>query len=173
MRRRILVGLAVVVCGAVAFTATSFASGAAQSKTTWKTKTIELYGVQTSFTFVDTDGSGPLTAPEDLTAGDLFITTIDYYDRPGGKKLAHTEGGTCMWLGNSFMSCTDSLVFPDGRVFIQGVHTPESLTGTARAEFAVTGGTGAYRNVRGEMLEHFDSVTGTETDTLTLIGVAG
>ena len=72
MRRKMLVGLALAVCGAVAFSATSLASGKA-AKPKWKTETLVVYNyaVFESSQIVDTDGSGT-TGFEDLTPGDML-----------------------------------------------------------------------------------------------------
>ncbi len=165
MRRRLLIGLALAACGAIAFTATSFASGKAQTPK-WKpeTRTVYVYGDPASFTIVDTDGSGT-TGFENLTPGDVYMGRDVIYDQlkeNGGRQIGRVTG-FCVVLLDERWACNGAFVLADGLIYFEGdIEHP----------YALTGGTGDYRNVRGEMTHEPAADFSYVKHTLTLIGVA-
>lgn len=97
--------------------------------------------------------------------GDLLVFGNDIYDASNKTKIG-TDQGFCIRikLGVSY-ECYWTLRLADGQIMVQG---PDFDGGDSM--LAVTGGTGKYRDARGEMKLHPRDVKGTEYDfTYTLI----
>jgi hypothetical protein len=96
-------------------------------------------------TFVDTGKPGP-------SVGDLVIARDDVLHENGAPAGKFTQVCTLVELGsNPFTStfeCSGSIALKDGTITMQGPFVPAQPEGTA----AVTGGTGAYRTARGEIV---------------------
>ena len=110
-------------------------------------------------TFLDLGAPGP-------SQGDEFILH-DLVFTPDGRTQVGHDGGSCVIfdVAASEENCTLTYSLPGGEITTQFLNSPP-----AAKPFAVTGGTGSYRNVRGQgkLVE-----LGNETATLTfdLIGV--
>ena len=109
-------------------------------------------------TFLDLGAPGP-------SQGDEFILH-DLVFTPDGRTQVGHDGGSCVIfdVAASEENCTLTYSLPGGEITTQFLNSPP-----AAKPFAVTGGTGSYRNVRGqgELVE-----LGNETATLSfdLIG---
>ena len=109
-------------------------------------------------TFLDLGSPGP-------SQGDVFIFH-DLVFTPDGRTQVGHNGGSCVFfdVAKSEENCTLTYSLPDGEITVQFLNSPPPAK-----PFAVTGGTGIYRNVRGqgELVE-----LGNETATLSfdLIG---
>ena len=109
-------------------------------------------------TFLDLGAPGP-------SQGDEFILH-DLVFTPDGRTQVGHDGGSCVIfdVAKSEENCTVTYSLPGGEITVQFLNSPP-----AAKPFAVTGGTGIYRNVRGqgELVE-----LGNETATLSfdLIG---
>jgi hypothetical protein len=98
--------------------------------------------------------------PSGLQLGDQFILN----DRllAGGQQIGH-DGGVCTVVDTAGeLNCTVTFSLPDGTITSQFLNTPPP-----QKTFAITGGTGAYHNARGqgELTERGDE-TGSLTFTL-------
>ncbi len=109
-------------------------------------------------TFLDLGAPGP-------SQGDEFILH-DLVFTPDGRTQVGHDGGSCVIfdVAKSEENCTVTYSLPGGEITVQFLNSPPPAK-----PFAVTGGTGIYRNVRGqgELVE-----LGNETATLSfdLIG---
>ena len=110
------------------------------------------------FFYLDLGEPGP-------SMGDQIVAHDVLVDK-SGKQVGH-DGVSCIFTdpnGGPEAECTGTFALADGQIATQFLNTPPAVK-----HFAVTGGTGAYRNVRGEavLVEHGD---GTGTVTFKLIG---
>lgn len=86
--------------------------------------------------------------------GDQFIFAGDAFDRPGGVFLGRVAG-VCTTLTGDGRSgqttCSATFNLAGGQVFVQGLSDSTSLFVSGDANpLAITGGTGVYRNARGD-----------------------
>jgi hypothetical protein len=95
--------------------------------------------------------------PQGFSLGDQTIFADDVYDKKGGTKIG-SDGVVCTVVrvtdaatGSGTAQCVATASLPDGQITIQGL---VSFTGTelpAPFQQAITGGTGAYANARGQI----------------------
>lgn len=109
----------------------------------------------TAVTPIDLGAPGPSQGDQFVVASEL----LDSHDR-----TIATGGGVCTIISTSDVVCHGTQVFGDGQVSLQGVVPLAVLSGGGRYSLAITGGTGAYRNARGEVL-------GNQIDSRTSEGV--
>ena len=93
-----------------------------------------------------TPGTGP---------GDQFFYAGDLFDHAGGAKLGHTAGQCTTFSGNSTAAsdvlCTGTFVLDRGQITVQGLFDYGALfTRGETVPWAIVGGTGIYRNARGD-----------------------
>jgi hypothetical protein len=147
-----------VVLGALALSVGSLASASANHGPN-KNARLVLIEKSTAGTFVDVDQSGD--AP---TAGDVFVFQSDLFDAATNAKVGTVEGH-CTVITESLSDCDASGMMAGGQVRVAGASTDGTLN-----VLAVTGGTGIYRNVSGQItIETIDD--NTSKDTLELTGV--
>ena len=113
------------------------------------TATIGLIGHETANAQVDLGAPGPSLGDEIVFSGALL--------RPGGhREIGHFEGTLTAVTpdANSRFLASVVLALPDGQIAVQG-----ELNFATQTEFvhAITGGTGTYRDARGEF--HFHDTT--------------
>ncbi|MDP9256209.1 MAG: hypothetical protein M3Q31_06620 [Actinomycetota bacterium] len=145
--------------GAIALSAGSLASASANHGFN---KTVRLTFIEksTAGTFVDVDKSG---GP---SIGDEFVFQSDLLDPTTHAKVGTTEGHCMVVTASGDLSdCDASGILADGQIRVAGASSNANVT-----VLAVTGGTGAYRNVSGQItIETIDDTT--SKDTLELTGV--
>jgi hypothetical protein len=131
--------------------------------------TLRFFERDTQQTQLDLGAKGP-------GAGDQFLFAGDVFDRPGGVKLGHTAG-QCVTLSgdatNGDAMCTETFVLGNGEINIQGLANTGALF--ARGEvvpLAITGGTGAYANARGEGTVQVPPEVPNQTDANFVLNVA-
>lgn len=92
-------------------------------------------------------------------AGDILTFANDVYDAADAVKIG-TDQGYCIRLvpGKSF-ECHWTLFLKDGQITVDG-----PFFDAADSVLAVTGGTGAYAAIRGEMTLHARDAKGAEYD---------
>ena len=123
--------------------------------------------VPTTMTFVehaDTDVVGDV-APEGDSVGDVLGFANPVYDADN-KIQVGTDNGACTRtaVGEAW-ECMWTLTLPDGQITVEGpfYDAKDSI-------MAITGGTDAYREARGQMSLHSRNAEGSEFDfTYTLI----
>ena len=110
--------------------------------------TLRFFEHDTQQTSLDlgTPGAGP--ADQFFYAGDLF-------DHAGGTKVGHTAGQCTTFTGNATAAgdvlCTGTFVLDRGQITVQGLFDNAALFGRGETlPWAIVGGTGIYRNARGD-----------------------
>lgn len=93
-----------------------------------------------------TSGTGP---------GDQFFYAGDLFDHAGGTKIGHTAGQCATFSGNATAAgdvlCTGTFVLDRGQITVQGLFDNAALFGRGETlPWAIVGGTGIYRNARGD-----------------------
>lgn len=123
------------------------ACGSAPSKTTLKV-------VERATT--DTVGD---VAPEGDSVGDVLGFANEVYDEANQNKVG-TDNGTCVrTAAPGAWECIWTLTLSDGQITVEG-----PFYDTGDSTLAITGGTGAYVHVTGEMLLHARNAEGSEYD---------
>ena len=153
MRRNIGIAIAIALALPLVVSNFTLAAGSdnAKSDNRAHVQTIQL----TATAFADKDFD---LNPPDLSLGDYFVATENLFRQ--GKKVGTDHAictitrlepstGTPKRLG---LQCVATLVLPEGQITAQGVRS-ESLSQQQPPRFvlAVTGGTGAYKTVHGEV----------------------
>ena len=159
MPRKFTLWMLPVVLGAVALSAGSLASASANHGFNM-TVTLTFTEKSTAGTFVDVDQSkGP-------SVGDMFVFQSDLIDPSTHAKVGTVEGHCVLITASGDLSdCDASGILAGGQIRVSG---PSSDADTN--VLAVTGGTGIYRNVSGQIsIQTIDDTT--STDTLELTGV--
>jgi hypothetical protein len=159
MRKFAVIGVTLAVLGGTT-AATSIASAsAAPNSAASSVKVLHLISHQTSLQVIDIGKKGP-------SPGDQVIeTTVDFAN---GKRVDRSVLN-CVDItvtASAFdVLCHGALIFRDGQVEFQGetnFHTPFTV--------AITGGSGAYQNVGGQLtVERTLPHTTTDVETLRLV----
>ncbi|MFN8470067.1 MAG: allene oxide cyclase family protein [Caldilineaceae bacterium] len=112
----------------------------------------------------DTDAVGDV-APEGDSVGDTLGFANPVYDADNQVQVG-TDNGSCIrTAAGEAWECIWTLILPDGQITVEG-----PFYDAKDSMMAVTGGTDAYREVRGQMLLHSRNDQGSEFDfTYTLI----
>ena len=100
------------------------------------------------------------------SAGNVLTFANDVFDSSNAKKVG-TDQGYCVRIevGKSW-ECNWTTFLPGGQITVEG-----PFLDTGDSTLAITGGTGAYRNVRGSMQLRYRNPAGTEFDfVFSLIG---
>ena len=106
---------------------------------------------------VDKSGAAP-------TVGDVFVFQSDLFDAATHAKVGTVEGH-CTMITDTLSDCDASGILAGGQIRVAGASTDADVN-----VLAVTGGTGIYRNVSGQItIETIDD--NTSKDTLELTGV--
>lgn len=133
-----------VLCGVataalVATGALSAAGAASGGPTISGAQTLRFSLHFSPFFFTDSDGNGRPSKGDQLVFNDLLFADGHQVGR---------DGGACTVVNNGnplFGSCTGSIALRDGQITFQWLNSPPHVK-----QVAVTGGTGRYRNVRGD-----------------------
>ncbi len=111
-----------------------------------KASTIRVYAVDTSQARID------LGAPGE-SAGDQFLFAADAFTRKGGPKLGRAAG-TCTTMSTGAAGevlCVVNFSLRNGQIATEGLFVSADLFGGKRLTYPITGGSGRYRHVRGEV----------------------
>ncbi|HEX5142369.1 MAG TPA: hypothetical protein VFW21_00725 [Mycobacterium sp.] len=93
--------------------------------------------------------------PQGTGPGDQFIYAGDVFDHAGGRQVGHTAGQCTTFSGNATAAgdvlCTATFVLDRGQITMQGLFDNTALFGRGQTlPWAIVGGTGIYRNARGD-----------------------
>jgi Allene oxide cyclase len=132
-----LAGALLIVCGPAAFA---------------KSTTLKLVERAT------TDAVTDLGKKED-SAGDLLTFANELYDESNAKKMGTDNGWCIRTVAGKAWECFWTLSLADGQITVQG-----PFLDAGDSVLAITGGTGAYAGVRGDMNLHARNPEGTEYD---------
>ena len=91
--------------------------------------------------------------------GDLLVWNNPIYDPSNQTKLGDDQGSCVRTVVGQAWECTWTLILPEGQLTVQG-----PFYDTADSILAITGGTGNYRDARGQMTLHARNAEGTEYD---------
>ena len=155
MRAGLKVG-GVVAC-LLAIGGMTFASaGSRDAEEAGSIQTIHVVAKEVDSSFLDLGDA-------DFSVGDQFVFTNDLFR--GGEKLGE-DGGVCVVTrltarGASTWECVGSNVLPGGQITVQGLVTygPDEEIKADPYLFAITGGTGRYREAHGDV--RIEEVTAT------------
>jgi hypothetical protein len=105
-----------------------------------------------------TDAVTDLGAKDD-SAGDLLTFANEIYDEGNAKAVGSDTGWCIRTVAGKSWECFWTLSLADGQITVHG-----PFLDAGDSVLAVTGGTGAYAGVRGEMKLHARNPEGTEYD---------
>jgi hypothetical protein len=93
--------------------------------------------------------------PPGTSPGDQFIYSGDLFDHAGGRKVGHTAGQCTTFSGNATAAgdtlCTATFILDRGQIATQGLFDNTALFGLGQTlPWAIVGGTGIYRDSRGD-----------------------
>lgn len=92
-------------------------------------------------------------------AGNILTFANEVFDKTNTRKVGTDQGSCVRIVVGKTWECSFTTFLPAGQITAQG-----PFFDTANSVFSVTGGTGAYRNVRGEMELRYRNPAGTEFD---------
>jgi len=105
-----------------------------------------------------TDAVTDLGAKDD-SAGDLLTFANEIYDEGNANKLGDDNGWCIRTVPGKAWECFWTLTLADGQITVEG-----PFLDVGDSTLAITGGTGKYSGVRGEMKLHARNDKGTEYD---------
>src|SRR5512132_3215792 len=108
--------------------------------------------VERATTDAVTNGSGD-------SAGNILTFANDVFDSANANKVGSDQGSCVRTVVAKAWECTWTTFLPAGQITVEG-----PFYDTGNSVLAVTGGTGAYRNVRGEMELKYRNAAGTAFD---------
>lgn len=147
MRRRLITAGAVITVLTIAI-ASSVAAGGRDNGRTF-----------TVVEHADTDAVIDLGAPGD-SIGDQLAFGNPIFDRSNTKAVGRDEGVCFRTNPGLAWECTWTTILDRGSITVQGPFYDDGRD----SKLAITGGTGAYQNARGQMTLHFRNPAGTEFD---------
>jgi hypothetical protein len=100
-----------------------------------------LYNHDTHQAFLDLGDPGP-------SVGDQYVFGGDVSEQQGGTPIGRMSG-QCATISDTEMLCTSSFTCNGGQISFQALMDVTVFFAGQPFEFAVTGGTGPYRKVRG------------------------
>jgi allene oxide cyclase len=139
MHRRLTVVLAAVLAAGLVVSMTAFADHGKGSRKGAHGHVVTVIEHATTDATTDTGASGD-------TAGDILTFANDVFDAADANKVG-TDQGSCVRIvpGESFR-CTWTTLLKKGQITVEGPFYDKK-----NSTLAITGGTGRYRNARGEM----------------------
>jgi hypothetical protein len=91
--------------------------------------------------------------------GNVLTFANDVFNAADTRKVGSDQGSCIRMVVGKSWECTWTTFLPSGQITVEG-----PFYDTGDSVLAITGGTGAYRNVRGEMELKFRNPAGTEFD---------
>lgn len=129
-----------------------------------------------TFFIHDTKQATVDSPPKGASQGDLFAYHGLVYNTKGGKKVGRF-GGACVQLDavgtSSDSSCSVDYVLPGGQLHTEVFGSNDFLFSGKPFPFSVLGGTGEYRNARGEGTMRIPTNVKDQTDGFVRIELAG
>jgi allene oxide cyclase len=153
--KRVVVPAAVLAAAILAFAVVNATAGSSRSREGGTIHVIE-HATSDAVTNGTAGDSG----------GNILTFANDVFDSANAKKVG-TDQGYCVRIevGKSW-ECNWTTFLPGGQITVEG-----PFLDTGDSTVAITGGTGAYRNVRGSMQLRYRNPAGTEFDfVFNLIG---
>lgn len=129
----------------------------AASVTTASAETLKLVERATSDAVTDTGASGD-------SPGDILTFANDIYDADNKTKVGTDNGWCVRTVAGSAWECFWTLILPKGQITVEG-----PFLDAGDSVLAITGGTGKYAAVKGEMKLHARDAKGSEYDFVYVI----
>lgn len=161
MSRRWVVGLSGAVVLALALGSTAFAgrqASSATSKSAAGLTTITVVERALTDTVVDSGPSGD-------SIGDSLAWANPLYNAANTKRVGRDQGSCVRTKVGVAWECSWTSFLNHGQVVVQGPFYDDGRD----SMLAITGGTGAYANARGEMRLHWRNALGSEFDFVYMI----
>jgi allene oxide cyclase len=151
--KRLLAPTALVAIGVLVFAVVSASAGhgKAARSAEFGGKTITV--VEHATTDAVTNGSAT------DAAGNILTFANDVFDAADAHKVGSDQGSCVRTVVGKAWECMWTTFLPAGQITVEG-----PFYDTGNSVLAVTGGTGAYRNVRGEMELKYHNAAGTAFD---------
>ena len=152
--KRLLVPAAVVAAAILTFAVVNATAGGSRSR-----EGGSIHVIEHATSDAVTNGTGD-------SAGNILTFANEVFNSSNTKKVG-TDQGYCVRIevGKSW-ECNWTTFLPGGQITVEG-----PFLDTGDSTLAITGGTGAYRNVRGSMELKYRNPAGTEFDfVFNLIG---
>jgi allene oxide cyclase len=152
--KRLLVPAAVVAAAILTFAVVNATAGGSRSR-----EGGSIHVIEHATSDAVTNGTGD-------SAGNILTFANEVFNSSNTKKVG-TDQGYCVRIevGKSW-ECNWTTFLPGGQITVEG-----PFLDTGNSTVAITGGTGAYRNVRGSMELKYRNPAGTEFDfVFNLIG---
>ena len=133
-----------VAIGGILVAGTIFAATAAGGSS--NSSTIRLYHHDTSQENIDLGAPGP-------SEGDQFLFAGDTFKRKGGTQLGR-GAGTCTTMSTGAAGevlCVVNFSLRNGQIATEGLFVSADLFGGKKLTYPITGGSGRYRQARGEV----------------------
>ena len=92
-------------------------------------------------------------------AGNILTFANEVFDATNTRKIGKDQGSCVRTVVGTAWECAFTTFLPAGQITVEG-----PFYDTGNSVLAVIGGTGAYRNVRGEMELRYRNPAGTEFD---------
>jgi Allene oxide cyclase len=99
------------------------------------------------------------TGAEGDSAGDILTFTNEIYDQANATQVGQDNGWCVRTAAGASWECFWTTTLKDGQITVEGPYYDDK-----DSVLAVTGGTGAYDGVRGEMKLHARDANGTAYD---------
>jgi allene oxide cyclase len=146
--KRLLIPAALVAAGVLVFAVVNAAAGSAK-----KSEGGTIHVVEHATTDAVTNG----TAGDD--AGNILTFANDVFNTADTAKVGTDQGYCVRIVVSKSWECNWTTFLPGGQITVEG-----PFLDTGDSVVAITGGTGAYRNVRGSMDLKFHNPAGTQFD---------
>jgi len=146
--KRLLIPAALVAAGVLVFAVVNAAAGSAK-----KSEGGTIHVVEHATTDAVTNG----TAGDD--AGNILTFANDVFNAADTAKVGTDQGYCVRIVVSKSWECNWTTFLPGGQITVEG-----PFLDTGDSVVAITGGTGAYRNVRGSMDLKFHNPAGTQFD---------
>ena len=118
-----------------------------------KPRTLTVVEHATSDTVIDTGAAGD-------SLGDILAFGNPIYDAANAKVIGRDQGYCIRTNVGQSWECNWTVLLDQGSLVVEGPFYDDLHD----SQLAITGGTGAFRNVRGEMTLHARDAAGTEFD---------
>jgi allene oxide cyclase-like protein len=151
--RRFLVPTALVAAGVLAFAVMNASAGHGKGAAARAAGGNTITVVEHATTDAVTNGSAT------DSAGNILTFANDVFDAADAHKVGSDQGSCVRTVVGKAWECAWTTFLPAGQITVEG-----PFYDTSNSVVAVTGGTGAYRNARGEMELRYHNAAGTKFD---------
>ena len=153
MQRIKLLTLALIVAIVLAVGAGSISAASASDKSDDHSRRLTVVEHAVSDTVVDTGAPGD-------SLGDVLAFGNPIFDAANAKQIGRDQGYCVRTNVGTSWECNWTVILDQGSLVVEGPYYDDLHD----SQLAITGGTGDFRNARGEMTLHSRNAAGTEYD---------